>query len=64
MKRLFVKVLTFVATTLNRLLVTLSLTAAVACTALFIYGLFFNHYRLCIVCSIGAVVFVWVNKQT
>ena len=64
MRKLLIKLLTFVATTLNRLLVISSLVIAVLCCGAFMYGLLTLNYKLCIVSSAGAVAFVWVNKQT
>ena len=68
MKKLLNKIgyyiLSFIASTLNKFLVTLTLIASVTCTAMFLYGIWTLDYKLCFVCAIGVVCFVWSNKHT
>ena len=50
--------------TLQRALVVLSLLISVMCCILFIYGLYAHSSFYCFFSVVGAVAFVYINKQT
>lgn len=63
-KRIMTSILSFFTGALMRLLILLSLLIPVVCCIVFLYGLCIHSDFYCLFSLLGAVAFVYVNKQT